>query len=260
MKKPSTILTKPRFQIIATLLAAAIVAVVVAVGLQQPLPAKTGDIYLTEKSATVKKDGDVSFTLRITPGTAIDTVTATLSYDKSLLQYVKATYTDSPFGSQIPAAARDDSVTIQAAKLGGQTVDSDAFIATISFKGLKDGTARPTLTAGNAARAGEATHPTLAGKIVEASDSASGSGASSTDGTGKSTTINNDNREGIAPMITRPVEHLLQAAGVDVVTARRMAPWIVGVILAALLAGIVLVVLWYRKHRTSLVATKAKRK
>lgn len=121
----------------------------------------TGRIYLDEPTVSIKRGDEVSFTVRIDSPLLVDTVTATLQYDQSLLQYKETKYDSSVFSASIPAIIKDDVVTMQVAKLGGEAVRGDAPLAKIVFIARQDGTAKVTLSAGNAVYAGEYTHPRL---------------------------------------------------------------------------------------------------
>lgn len=225
----------------------ALAAIIMSAGLvvtllQKTAPATTGNIYLASKTAAAKTGEDVSFVVRISPGTTIDTVTATASYDSNVLTFKKATYADSPFSSQIPATQKGNTLTVQAAKLGGKGIKDDSYIATLVFTAKKQGTVNLKLIDGNAALAGVATHPTIDGKVVETPPStvtASGSGSQS-GGNSPATT---------SPAIFRPAQALLSAVGLSTTTAARVAPWLTGLVICIVLAAVTLVVLLIYRHR-----------
>lgn len=121
----------------------------------------TGRIYIDTPTVLIKQGDKVSFDIRIDSQLSIDTVTTTLQYDKSLLQYKEIKYDTSVFGASIPAIAKDNTIMIQVAKLGGRAVQGNMSLATIVFVARKDGTAKVALKAGNAVRAGEYTNPRL---------------------------------------------------------------------------------------------------
>src|SRR5712691_9790796 len=67
---------------------AAITAVLLLVGAVINPPkvlASTGTIYLSPPSQSIQNGNSVTLNLRVTPGTAIDTVSASVSYDASKL-------------------------------------------------------------------------------------------------------------------------------------------------------------------------------
>lgn len=121
----------------------------------------SGRIYIDSPTVLIKQGDKVSFDIRIDSPLAIDTVTTTLQYDKSLLQYKEIKYDTSVFGASIPAIAKDNTIMIQVAKLGGRAVHGNMSLATIVFIARQDGTAKVALKAGNAVRAGEYTNPRL---------------------------------------------------------------------------------------------------
>ncbi len=219
-------------------------AVCLSIGLvltlmQKDAPASSGNIYLSKASVAAQKDQEARFDVRITPGAHIDTVTATAKYDKSKLAFKSAVYTDSPFTSQIPATDQDGQVTVQTAKLGGQTVDSDAFVATLVFTSLTAGTQTLELTDGNAAKAGTATNPTISGKTIARSTSQSTSGASqSSANAGEAADEPKDTS--IIDAASQPIVAVLKAVGVAPQTAQRAAPWVGGLFLCALLVAVVI--------------------
>lgn len=144
----------------------AVIALALLVGLvfsllQKDSQTNSGDLYITPKNASASKNSDVTYVVRLSPDTPVDTVTATLSYDASKLSYKSVSYTNSPFGAQIPAIKKTGSVTIQSAKFDGD-VTRDAFVASVVFTALDGGPADVKLS-GNAAQAGVATNPTING-------------------------------------------------------------------------------------------------
>ncbi len=216
-------------------------AVLLSVGLvltlmQKQAPASSGNIYLTQASVAADKDKEVRFDVRIAPGAHIDTVTATATYDTAKLAFKSAVYTDSPFSSQIPAVDQDSRVTVQAAKLGGQTVDNDAFVATLVFTALASGTQAIELTDGNAAKAGVATNPTVSGKTVVRPATQPAGSASQAAAEGDAAD-SKDSDNSIIAAASQPVVSLLTAVGVPPQTAERIAPWIGGLLLCAILVA-----------------------
>lgn len=142
---------------------AALTTLVFSVGLVisllQKNPSASGNLYITPKSASVSKDSEVTYTVRLSPGTPVDTVTATLHYDASKLSYKSTSYKSSPFDIQIPAIQKARSITLQSAQYNGN-VTRDSLVASVVFTALENGTPEIKLT-GNAAHAGVATNPTL---------------------------------------------------------------------------------------------------
>lgn len=126
--------------------------------------APTGRVYLENPSQSVAKGDEVKVSVRIDTKVPVDAATGTVRYDTDLLEYKSAEYDTSGFGFSIPAIHQGDTVQVQAAKLGGATVEGDAPIVTITFTAREDGKARFTLVDGNAAKAGEYTDPELTPK------------------------------------------------------------------------------------------------
>lgn len=231
-----------------------VIAIVLSVGLvltllQTTAPASSGNIYLEDPAVSAKKDDTVKFVVRIDPGARVDTVTATVQYDKDRLKYEKTEYTDSPFGSQIPATATDDKVTVQAAKLGGETVDGDAFIAMLLFTANESGTQTLELVDGNAAHAGIATNPTVMGKTIAHNGASTSGGSSATDNDDASDGSTSP-LEAATDTLTAPITSLLETVGVSSDTAQRASLWIVGLLLCAIIAvAIVISIIVYKKKQ-----------
>lgn len=130
--------------------------------LYQVVHAATGTMYVSLSKSTAQKGDAVTADVRINPGTAVDTVTATVKFDSTRLSYQGVTYGGSPFSTQIPGSVTSNSLTFSSAYLGG-SVSSDSFIARLSFTVIgSSGTASVSLT-GNAARNGNATNPAVTG-------------------------------------------------------------------------------------------------
>ena len=211
--------------------------------LQKRAPATTGDIYLEKTKVAAKEGEEVRFVAMINPGAPIDTVTTTARFDEANLKYQKTEYTQSPFASQIPATMAGNQITVQSAKLGGNTVNASSLIATLVFTALKSGTHTIDLMYGNAARAGVATHPTIMGKVVE--DPLL---------TNKSQTSGKGALEESSPLTfaAAPLVGMLKSAGVSSDAAKRVAPWLFGLGVCIILAGITGTILYVRrKHKTT---------
>lgn len=213
--------------------------------LQHNAPAISGNIYLQQPTISANKNEPVAFTVRITPGAQIDTVTATAKYDTARLRYEKTEYTDSPFSSQIPATKTTDTVTVQSAKLGGDTVSTDAYIATLRFTALQSGAQTLSLVDGNAAHAGQATYPAVMGKVIER-DVAAQNSATHNSASSQSAAQNTPHPQTVVGAIASPVTSLLKMVGVSKDTAQRTSPWIVGILLCVIIA---VVVMFIRKKK-----------
>lgn len=230
-----------RKQIILLSLGAIVAAggIVAVLLLQHQKAESVADIYLQPATKSVTKGSEVQFAVRITTDQPVDTITASVQFDTAALTYKKARYTDSPFSSQIPAIVGDNTVTVQAAKLGGENVKGDAFVAELTFTAKKDTTVNPTVSAGNAALAGVATNPTLQGKVVENASAlpAQQSGI--------------DTKDESAFASLSPTNHLLQTMGADSAVATKIGPIVDGVVLLLLIGSIVFFVIRNRKRKQS---------
>ncbi len=121
----------------------------------------TGRLYLAQPTQRVTKGEEVPVAVRIDSYQPIDTVTATIHYDPEILQYKESTYDKARFDSSLPTITSQDTVMIQAAILGGKTMQEDAPVATLIFTARTDGNPSLSLSGGDAVLAGVATHPQL---------------------------------------------------------------------------------------------------
>lgn len=183
-----------------------------------------GNLYLAANELSLTAGKAATATIRIEPGTPIDTVTATLRFDQAKLAYSSVAYTDSPFTTQVPATSTDSSVTVQAAKFGGPTVSSDAVIATVTFMAKQSGVTTLGLS-GNAARAGVATNPLVNGARAGGQQAGTPALAVSQAPVSES---NNPGSSSQAPDTSlpgaAPVRELLKSLGMTSAKARAVAP------------------------------------
>lgn len=229
-----------------------LVAITLSIGLvltllQKDSPAATGNLYLVPKSAFTSKDQDVTYTVRLFPGAPVDTVTATLTYDTSKLAYKSVSYKDSPFSVQIPAINKPGSLTIQSAKFNGN-ITQDSLVAAVIFTALDGGTQNVTLN-GNAAHAGIATHPAING--VPNEDINAGAVACDAADCPKSSNSAQDSTTVPANAANGLTQNVLKAVGVSPASARRAAPWLMGVAVCMVVgAGIALFLILRRRRHT----------
>lgn len=209
----------------------------------------SGNIYVTPPKAAIHKDDEVRAVIRITPNTPIDTVTATVQYDEDAFTYKTASYSGSPFSSQIPAIVKGTTITVQSAKFGGSTVDDDALVATLTFVAKKDNAAMPKITYGNAAHAGLATDPTVEGQVVsEATNpfrAPSTSDATQTNSAAKTVSVNE-----ASSASSTPLARLLMGVGMDRETANRASSWVVNSTMVIVIAALgYMGWFWHKKSR-----------
>lgn len=202
--------------------------------LQQRAYVASGNMYSSLLSSTASVGANVRVAVRIAPGSRVDTVTATVEYDTAALSYEKVEYAGSPFSTQIPAKIGNGTVTIQSAKLGGNTIDADSLIGTIVFMSKQNGTAQPKLVYGNAAYAGVATHPTVAGKQADETKNPFGTVQQAVSSSAPGTQQELD--KGV-PVILSPFKTFLQSVGTNSETAKNAAPWLAGIVLSILLTS-----------------------
>ncbi len=233
-----------------------VAAIALVVGLTLTLMQKTapatnnvGEIYAPNYEVSANNGQPTSFVIRIKPGTKVDTVTATLEYNPADLEYVEADYSGSPFTTQIPAIKSGSTVTMQLALMGGGSVSGDSLIATMKFKSKKDGNHAVKLTAGNAAYNGVSTHPLVAG-IAASSTNPNCRGANcvvATTAGQQGQDAKNDSNDSKASL--HPVAQALTALGLPGPTSTRAAPWITGIVICIVMAGVIGAYWMIAKHK-----------
>jgi len=129
--------------------------------------AATGSMYLTPASITAQQGNNFSVSLRINPGGNTDTVAVNLGFDAAKLQYVSSSFAGSPYDTRVGFSATTGNISFSATKLGGASISTDSFIASITFKALSgSGSSSLSLAGSNAAYAGTATNPSLVNATV----------------------------------------------------------------------------------------------
>jgi len=116
--------------------------------------AATASFYLQPTSTSVTPGQTFSVAVRINPGTAIDTVDATLTYDPALLQFNAIDGSTSAFPTEVVANGGSGTVLITRTALAPLTVSTDSLIATVSFTALKAGGPSALQLSGNVAYQG----------------------------------------------------------------------------------------------------------
>lgn len=125
----------------------------------------TGSLSLSPASTTVLINNNFTVDVRLTPGTTVDGVEATLTYDPAKLQFVSTSATGSPFDIELTSGTTSNTVTLARGNLSGG-VSTDALVAKVTFKALV-GTGTGTVQlAGNATKSGAYTNPVATGASV----------------------------------------------------------------------------------------------
>jgi cohesin domain-containing protein len=138
--------------------AAVAVAVLGGVSLLQRSLAATGQLYFSPSSASVQKDNNLTLAVRINPGTAVDGVEATVTYDQSKLQFVSVDAGGSAFPVQLQQSGGGGNVQLSRGILGG-SVSSSALVAKVTFKALAGSGSTNVSVSGNATSGGGYTDP-----------------------------------------------------------------------------------------------------
>jgi hypothetical protein len=145
------------------------VTLLLAIGLASSLwpgygLASTGVIYISPASSSVQVSNDITLQLRITPGTPVNAVQATVTYDSADLEYISNSV------SAFPVCTEDSggggSVNFACAQLSSST-SSDSLIASITFQALAgSGSTTIGVSGANAAYNGTYTDPGSSGGTV----------------------------------------------------------------------------------------------
>ncbi len=170
------------------ILASLLVGALLAPAFMQPALAATGVIYITPGSSSLQVGSSETLSLRITPGTTVDGVQATVSYNPGLLQLNSVDTSGSPFTVPLQKSSGGGTITVALGNLSGG-VSSDALIATMNFTALATGSASLGVSNANATSSGTYTNPSASGAsilLTAPAGSGGGSGGGTTGGSGGS--------------------------------------------------------------------------
>lgn len=153
--------------------------------------AGTGVIYITPAASSLQTGASETLSLRISPGTTVDGVQATVSYNPGLLQINSVDTSGSPFSAPLQKSYGGGTITVSLGSLSGG-VSSDALIATMNFTAVSSGSAALTVSNANATSGGAYTNPAVSGATINvsapvSSAPVSGGGGGGTGSSGGST-------------------------------------------------------------------------
>jgi hypothetical protein len=143
--------TKQRWPLAVFVLAFALVG---GVAIYKSFAATAAQFYVNPASSTVDIGQTFTVAVRINPGTTVDTVDATLTYDPAVLQFVSADASSSPFATEVALTGGSGSVHLARAVLAPATVTSDALVANLTFTALVSANSTPLTVAGHVAYQG----------------------------------------------------------------------------------------------------------
>jgi hypothetical protein len=133
--------------------------------LQRSLAA-TGQIYISPASKSLQQGSSTALAVRINPGTAVDGVEVTLSYDKAKLEFQSIDAGGSGFDTALPGnTGGNGSVKLFRGSLSSP-VTTDKLIANVNFKALVGSGSASISVSGNATSAGNYTNPSVAGSVI----------------------------------------------------------------------------------------------
>ena len=127
--------------------------------------AASGQIYLAPATDSIQIGNTFTLALRINPGTAVNAVQATVSYDQNALEFISSSI--GVFSTCVSNSGGGGSVTLACAMLGTST-SSDSLIDNITFKALSgSGNTTLNLINANASNAGSWTNPSSSGATID---------------------------------------------------------------------------------------------
>jgi len=126
----------------------------------------TGNMYVSPASGNVLINNNVTVSVRLNPGTTVDGVEATLTYDQTRLQFVSIDPNGSAFDIELgPQTGGNGTVTLSRGNLNGG-VSTDGLIARVTFRALAGSGSSTLQLAGNATKGGSYTNPTRANGTI----------------------------------------------------------------------------------------------
>lgn len=118
------------------------------------------ELYISPGSGEVSKGQEFDVSLRIDPGTNVDGVTATISYDASILEFVAIDASNSAFPVTLEQIGGAGAVVITRGIFAPSVVSSDSLVANITFRALAASSSPSVIgLSGNASYAGSYTNP-----------------------------------------------------------------------------------------------------
>ncbi len=118
----------------------------------------TGNIYLSPLNNSLIISNQLDLSLRINPGTTINSVQATINFDPHYLTFVSSSNNNSTFSSCLSDTKTASSVSITCAILGG-SISSDSLIKTLVFNTITTGSTTLSITNSLSANNGVSYYP-----------------------------------------------------------------------------------------------------
>lgn len=156
---------RKRIPLFAKVLAVVLIGVVGAYAVTRSFAA-TGSIYLSPASSTVNANDTFTVALRVNPGTTVDAVDATITYDPNVLQFVSIDTSASVFPVALASSGGNGKVYIARGNFTPTGVLPDSLVAAVNFKAVTASSSSALSLAGNLTYAGAYTNPTVTGATV----------------------------------------------------------------------------------------------
>ncbi len=139
------------------------------VGLSVGLPATsyavTPQLYVKTSAQTLTTGSTVTAAIRINAGN-VDGVDANLAFNPTYLQYISTDATNSAFPIELVSSASGSNVHIVRGLFAPDAVNSDALVATITFKAIAKVSSTRLGLSGNATYQGSYTNPAVGSTTV----------------------------------------------------------------------------------------------
>lgn len=126
------------------------------------------EMYISPATSNVTTGSDVTVTIRVNPGTAINAVDATITFDKTKLQFKSIDSSASAFALEGSATGSNTTGTVNVARaISGGTVTSDVEVAKVTFTAISTASASTSLQlTGSAVNAGTAVTLSYTGSTI----------------------------------------------------------------------------------------------
>ena len=126
----------------------------------------TGNLYVSPAIQTVNVGTNLTAAIRLNPGSTVDGVEATVTYDQTKLTFVSVSGTGSPFDVELgPQTGGAGTVKVTRGNLGAG-VSTDSLIANVVFTAVAGSGTSTLQIAGNATKGGAYTNPSVTNSTI----------------------------------------------------------------------------------------------
>jgi hypothetical protein len=132
--------------------------------------AATAPLYLSPETQTVQQGSTFTVDVRMSMSTAVDSVTAHITYDPTVMDFVSVNGANSVFPTQLAMTGGNGTVQIDRGTFTPQVYPAGSLIATITFSAKTSVNGSPLQMSGNVAYQGQYLNPGTSGANVVISD------------------------------------------------------------------------------------------